>query len=281
MRFAIDVPNSGEFGDPGVLVGLAREAEDAGWDGFFIWDHLSRPEPGPMTDPWVVLSAIAATTQTIRLGPMVSAPARRRVSKLARETVALDHLSGGRLVLGVGLGHFDHEEFGAFGDPADRRVRGRVLDESLAALVGLWSGEPFEFKGEYVSIEESIFLPMPMQQPRIPIWVAGLWPNQRPMRRAAAWDGVFPIPRDSDLSVMLSVAETADVMAFVGQARTSDASFDYVHAGLMRGDPAADIETAASYAAVGVTWWLEHCYPGRLSLRALRELIRSGPPRLG
>lgn len=279
MRFAVDVPNYGDFSDPGLLVRLAHESEDAGWDGFFVWDHVARPEPAPMTDAWIVLAAIAATTERIHFGPMVSAPARRRVSKLARETVALDHLSDGRLILGVGLGHFDDQEFAAFGDAGDRRVRARILDESLAALVGLWSGRPYSYEGEHVHVGRSTFLPRPRQRPRIPIWVAGLWPNKRPMRRAAAWDGAFPIDADGDLSHMLSVSDMADAIAFVEAVRTSDAPYEYVHAGLMSGDRAHDIETAERYAAVGVTWWLEHCYPGRLPVAGVRELIAGGPPR--
>ena len=279
MRFGIAVPNIGDFGDPGLLVGLAQATEAAGWDGFFVWDHVARPERCRVVDPWIVLGAIAATTTRIRFGPMVSAPARRRVTKLARETVTLDHLSNGRFILGVGLGHFDQEEFSAFGDEGDRRIRGRILDESLDVLAGLWTGRPFGFKGEHLSLAESTFLPAPRQRPRIPVWVAGLWPNRRPMRRAAAWDGAYPIDRDGDLSKMLSLSDMAAAIAFVEAARTSRAAYDHVHAGISTGRRDRDIETVERYAAVGVTWWLEHCYPGRFSIDDVRGLIREGPPR--
>ncbi len=278
MRFGIDLPNYGDFGDPTLLLDLAVEAEAAGWDGFFLWDHLVSDDRSPATDPWVVMSAVAVRTEHIRFGPMVTPLARRRMNKLARETVALDHLSGGRLILGVGLGHFDDREFTAFGDAGDRKVRGRILDESLDVLAGLWSGEEFTFKGEFLQARTSPFLPTPLQRPRIPIWVAGLWPNKRPMRRAAAWDGAFPIDAALDLTQQMSPRDIAAVIAFIAEHRTDDVPFDIVHAGLMSGDRAADADLVQRYDDAGVTWWLEHVYPGRMSPAAVRKLIRGGPP---
>jgi alkanesulfonate monooxygenase SsuD/methylene tetrahydromethanopterin reductase-like flavin-dependent oxidoreductase (luciferase family) len=279
MQFGIDVPTLGPFADPSLLLELALETEACGWDGFFVWDDLTGEDGGPVADPWVVLSAVAARTRRIRFGPMVTPLARRRATKLARETVSLDHLSGGRLIMGVGLGERDQQDFAAFGDPGDRKVRGRILDESLAVLDGLWTGQPFEYEGEHLTVKRSTFAPPPLQRPRIPIWVAGLWPNKRPMRRAAVWDGAFPIDRGGDLSAMLSRDDMADAITFVKETRTADAPFDFVHAGLMSGDRAHDAQVARSYADIGVTWWLEHFYPGRLPVEAIRALIRGGPPR--
>ena len=279
MRFGIDVPNHGPFGDPGLLLELALETEAAGWDGFFLWDHLLGDGENPATDPWVVLAAIAARTRRIRFGPMVTPVARRRATKLARETVSLDHLSAGRLILGVGLGAHDEAEFSAFGDAGDRRVRAQILDETLDILDGLWTGEPFSYRGRHLTVARSTFRPTPLQRPRIPVWVAGLWPNKRPMRRAAAWDGAFAIDRRGDMSSMLSVSDMADVIAYVAQARTNDSAYDFVHAGLMSGDNDRDVETARRYADIGVTWWLEHFYPERLPVAEVRALIRRGPPR--
>ncbi len=281
MKFGIDLPNFGDFGDPILLLDLALVAEAAGWDGFFLWDHLVAGdiEGEPMTDPWVVLSAIAARTERIRFGPMVTPLARRRMPKLARETVALDHLSGGRLILGVGLGHFDEREFTAFGDAGDRKLRGRILDESLDLLAALWSGRPVDHQGEFLQARTSPFLPRPLQQPRIPVWVAGLWPNKRPMRRAAAWDGAFPIDVGEDLSQQLSPADMADAIAYLRAQRSADGPFDIVHAGLLSGDAMRDQALAQAYADLGVTWWLEHCYPDRMSVDSLRARLRAGPPR--
>ena len=278
MRFGIDLPNYGKYGDPALLLDLAQEAEAAGWDGFFLWDHLVAGGRSAVTDPWVVLSAVAARTERILFGPMVTPLARRRMSKLARETVALDHLSGGRLILGVGLGHFDDREFAAFGDAGDRKLRGEVLDESLDVLTGLWSGEPYSYDGRHLQVQQSRFLPTPMQEPRIPIWVAGLWPNRRPMRRAAAWDGAFPIDRGGDLTKQLSPDDMADAIAYVRGLRVSDAPYDFVHAGLTSGDPGRDRALTVRYADIGVTWWLEHVFPTRMTPSQARRLIRRGPP---
>jgi alkanesulfonate monooxygenase SsuD/methylene tetrahydromethanopterin reductase-like flavin-dependent oxidoreductase (luciferase family) len=279
MKFAVDLPNYGKFGDPALLLELAIEAEAAGWDGFFLWDHLVSGGRTPVTDPWVVMSAVAVGTERIRFGPMVTPLARRRMNNLARATVALDHLSGGRFVMGVGLGHFDDKEFAAFGDAGDRKVRAQILDESLDILGKLWSGEAVEYTGDHVHARTTPFLPTPVQRPRIPIWVAGLWPNKRPMRRAAAWDGAFPIDARGDLTEQMSPEDMADAIAYVDANRTAKGPFDIVHAGLMSGDGAHDIELARRYAEVGVTWWLEHVYPSRMSPAAVRKLIHAGPPR--
>jgi alkanesulfonate monooxygenase SsuD/methylene tetrahydromethanopterin reductase-like flavin-dependent oxidoreductase (luciferase family) len=166
-----------ELADPLLLVDLAVRAEAHGWDGLFLWDHIAYSPPvRAVADPWVALSAIAARTQRLRLGPMVTPLSRRRVQKVARETATLDQLSRGRLILGVGLGA-NIIEFEPYGEVVDPRERARRLDEGLSRLAAFWSGE---------------FEPRPVQQPRIPVWVAGRWPHRRPVARAAAWDGLFP-----------------------------------------------------------------------------------------
>src|SRR6478752_4693169 len=137
------------FGDdPAEIVELAVVAEQAGFDGFFVWDHMLFADDGmgpAVLDPWALLSAIAVRTSRVVIGPMVTPPSRRRPWVLARQTVTLDRLSGGRTVFGVGLGSPAHGDFGRFGDVADARGRADLLDESLAILDGLWSGEPFSF----------------------------------------------------------------------------------------------------------------------------------------
>jgi alkanesulfonate monooxygenase SsuD/methylene tetrahydromethanopterin reductase-like flavin-dependent oxidoreductase (luciferase family) len=280
MRFGLDLNIFGELADPSVLADLAVEAEDAGWDGFFLWDHVIAAHDPRVTDPWIALAAAATRTSTVRLGPMVTPLARRRMTKLARETVALDHLSGGRLILGVGLGAYDEREFSAFGDEGDRVIRARILDESLESLDRLWSGQPVSFDGQYLHTEAEPFLPTPVQRPRIPVWVAGLWPSKRPMRRAAAWDGAFPIKADGGFDDQMSPDEMAAVRAFVESERTSEAPFDLVHAGLLSGDRGADEALVGAYVEAGVTWWLEHFYPGRMTIAETRRFIAQGPPRL-
>src|SRR5579884_3931949 len=146
MRYALNLPAFGEFADVRVLAALAREAEDAGWDGFFIWDHIQSERGRSVADPWVALAAIAVKTERIRIGALVTPLPRRRPWKFARETATLDHLSGGRLIVGVGIGGEWYREYSAFGEPVDDKTHAAQLDEGLDVLVGLWSGEPFSYE---------------------------------------------------------------------------------------------------------------------------------------
>jgi alkanesulfonate monooxygenase SsuD/methylene tetrahydromethanopterin reductase-like flavin-dependent oxidoreductase (luciferase family) len=185
VKFALDVSTADSYSNPRVLADLAAEAEEAGWDGFFVWDAVfARPPQVPMANPWVALSAIATQTRRIRIGAMVTPLARRRPWQVARETVSLDHLSKGRLIFGVGLG-YQALDFEAFGEEADPKVRGEKLDEGLEVLARLWTGNPVTFQGKHYQVKDVKFFPKPLQTPRIPIWVAGYWPNRRPFRRAA------------------------------------------------------------------------------------------------
>ena len=220
-----------ELSDPRVLIDLATAAEAGGWDGVFLWDHIvHRPPVRAVSDPWVALSAIAAHTERLRLGPMVTPLSRRRVQKLARETVTLDRLSRGRLILGVGLGSSNPAELEPFGEITDPRERARLLDEGLARLTALWRGE---------------FEPPPVQQPRIPVWVAARWPNRRPVRRALAWDGIFPI----ELPGPEALAELAGEIA---RDRPTDAgTFDLVVEIEPGDDPGPWHEAGATWILTG------------------------------
>jgi alkanesulfonate monooxygenase SsuD/methylene tetrahydromethanopterin reductase-like flavin-dependent oxidoreductase (luciferase family) len=284
VRFAINLPNFGEFGYAHRLAELADEAERAGWDGFFIWDHVQFFVPGervPAVDPWVALAAVALATNSISFGPMVTPIARRRPWKLARECVTLDHLSGGRLILGVGLGDPVESEFGAFGEETDARRRAEMLDEGLEVLTGLWRGEPFTFEGKHFQVKNALCWPPPLQSPRIPIWVAGWWPHRRPMRRGARWDGVFPGKLDEHGFGWLTPDDVREIIAYVKEHRESDAPFDVVSGGLTPGDdPARATEIVAPYAEAGLTWWHEGIPDLRVSFDAVRTRIRQGPPRL-
>jgi alkanesulfonate monooxygenase SsuD/methylene tetrahydromethanopterin reductase-like flavin-dependent oxidoreductase (luciferase family) len=277
LRRALFLPNFGPFGDPEVLVELATETERSGWDGFFLWDHIAweGDSNGPIVDPWVSLAAIAAATSKIRLGTMITPLARRRPWKLARETTTLDRLSGGRLNLGVGLGYPPDLEFGTFGEETDDRVRAEMLDEGLAVLDGLWSGEEFSFSGEHYAVDGARFQPTPVQSPRVPVWCGGWWPNRRPFRRAARWDGVIP---EKVGGATLSPAEVEEIGAYVREHRPGGEPFDIVingYSGRVRSD-----QTLDDYEAAGVTWWLERIEPFRLfSVEEARELILAGPPQ--
>jgi alkanesulfonate monooxygenase SsuD/methylene tetrahydromethanopterin reductase-like flavin-dependent oxidoreductase (luciferase family) len=275
VRFGVSVPN---IGDLDLLLELGSEAEAGGWDGFFLWDHMrfTTAFPVPVFDPWVALTAVAERTERIRLGPMVTPVARRRPWKLARETVTLDHLSRGRLILGVGLGFPPDAEFGLLGEDPDDRVRAAKLDEGLEVLVGLWSGEPFDHDGAHLHVRATQFLPTPVQRPRIPIWVAGTWPARPPFRRAARWDGVFPQGLDADgQMVPLEPDGYRDLLAYVARRRGGLDEFDVVASGIANGDG----RVVEPFAEAGATWWFEsdEGFPGWQE-RVL-ERIRSGPPR--
>jgi alkanesulfonate monooxygenase SsuD/methylene tetrahydromethanopterin reductase-like flavin-dependent oxidoreductase (luciferase family) len=231
-RRGIFVAPFDELADPRAVADLAARAEARGWDGLFVWDHIQyRPPVRAVADPWVTLAAVAVATERLTIGPLVTPLARRRAHKLARETVTLDRLSGGRLVLGVGLGgdrngEFDRERFGEEDDP---RARAALLDERLERLAAYWDGE---------------FEPPPVQQPRIPVWVAGRWPNRRPLRRAARWDGFFPIDLEAP-------DQLAEAVAAVRELRGADApvGFEIV----IDHPPGTDL---APWIEAGATWCL-------------------------
>jgi alkanesulfonate monooxygenase SsuD/methylene tetrahydromethanopterin reductase-like flavin-dependent oxidoreductase (luciferase family) len=279
MKFAFDTPQFGAFADPRLLAQLAHEAEDAGWDAFFLWDHIQVGWPDAVADPWIALAAIAMATSRILIGPIVTPLYRRHPWKLARETVTLDHLSGGRVVLGVGLGDDVFGEIRTFNGPTDPRTRAAMLDEGLAVLLGLWCAEKFSFEGEHYTIRDAQFLPAPLQKPRIPIWVAGTWPRKPPFRRAARFDGILPI--SGDIETQLTPSQVRDLVAFIKSVRTADAPFEVIQSGETSGENAdQDRAIVASYEEVGATWWFESRLPWRSSVEQVRARIRMGPPRL-
>ena len=278
MLFALYLPNFGAEHSARGLSELAREAEQAGWDGFFLWDHIIAEAEGvPMVDVWVALAAMAMTTTRIRLGATVTPVPRRRPWKLARETVTLDHLSNGRLTLGVGLGV--PEDYEPFGEDCDGKVRAARLDEGLEILTGLWKGQPFEFHGQAYEIEKTIFSPPSRQQPRIPIWVGGWWPIKAPFHRAARWDGVIPLKQSGDN--LLTPQDVTEVRDFIRKERTSDEPFDIAIINWTDpSNPGAAAKKVAAYAKAGTTWWLESLYMQQNSLEGLRQRIRLGPPKM-
>jgi alkanesulfonate monooxygenase SsuD/methylene tetrahydromethanopterin reductase-like flavin-dependent oxidoreductase (luciferase family) len=277
MRFGISVPNFGDFGDTARLVETARIAENAGWDAVFVWDHMQFDSSvGPLVDPWVAMAAIALATDRVRIGPMVTPLPRRRPTKLARETVTLDHLCGGRLTLGVGIGWPPAADFGYLGDAADNKVRGAQLDEGLDVLIGLWSGEPFHHRGRYYTVIDARFLPRPVQEPRIPIWVAGMWPYPRPFRRGARWDGIVPLALGDDGEPrMASPREIRAAVEFTLDERSSDEPFDVAVPGDM---PEGDLrDLLQEYEDAGATWWLESPPFPLHSYEAWLERVAAGP----
>jgi alkanesulfonate monooxygenase SsuD/methylene tetrahydromethanopterin reductase-like flavin-dependent oxidoreductase (luciferase family) len=281
VRFAVGVPTVLEYANPQLLIELARSAEAAGWDGFFIWDHLVYHHMGdPVADPWTALGSVASVTGSIRVGVLVTALARRRPWKVARETATLDAVTGGRLVFGVGLGSIGQGEFGAFGEDTDPKVRGEKLDEGLDIIDGLWTGEPFSYRGRHYRVEETVFLPTPVQRPRIPIWVAGRWPNRPPFRRAARWDGVFPTHADVGPDELMAPGELHRIVEYTLRHRAEPAGpFDVIMEGSTPPDPVDGSAIVAPYADAGLTWWIERLGWFRGSVTEMRSRVAAGPPR--
>jgi alkanesulfonate monooxygenase SsuD/methylene tetrahydromethanopterin reductase-like flavin-dependent oxidoreductase (luciferase family) len=270
VHSALFIPLFDELADPARVAGLAAEAEEAGWDGIFVWDHIRFHEPVvAVADTQVTLAAIAAATERIRLGPMVTPLARRRPVKVARETATLDRLSGGRLTLGVGLGS---DQFGAewstTGEELDDRTRARMLDESLDILQAAWSGELVEHRGDHYTVDSMRFEPRPVQRPGVPVWVAGFPGKRRPMLRAARYEGFFPINLEHPDQLAEIVAELPELRREAG--RDPDEPYDIVAALPLGVDP-------APYRSAGATWWASEFPSEGATADGVLGVIREGP----
>ena len=286
MRHGLSVPCFGTGLDAALVADWAVAAEAAGWDGFFLWDHLFAFAPGPVdvVDPWIALTAAACATERIRLGTLVTPLPRRRPVVVARQSVTLDRLSRGRLVLGVGIGGGPFE-WEYCGEQPDLATRGDMLDEHLELLERLWTGEPVRHEGRHYRAAgpdwSAVCYPPPLQQPRIPVWVGGTWPGSRPFRRAARWDGVVPMRLDG----RWEVADTAAVAALVGSLRTAAAPYDLAVPGETDGGDPARLDRYAEHRDAGATWFVEAVHPWRYGwaesapwpLAAMRERIEAGP----
>src|SRR5580693_2011347 len=238
LRRGIAVPNFAE--DPAELIELGVTAEQAGFDGFFLWDHIVFSNSGdgpPIADPWQVLAAVATRTSRIRIGTMITPVPR------------------GRLILGVGLGSPAYGDFGIFHEPSDDRVRAEQLDEGLAVLDGLWTGEPFSFSGKHYTVDPVRFRPRPVQHPRIPVWVGGVLPAERPVERAARWDGMVPIRYAGGRLTQPSAVDIAMLRARLGPRS------DLVVWADVAARPGAAAEYLRPYQDAGATWWLESARP--------------------
>ncbi|NEB02737.1 LLM class flavin-dependent oxidoreductase [Streptomyces sp. SID13726] len=266
LRSALWLPLFDGLADPMAVARLAAEAEEAGWDGVFVWDHLRWRAPvGHVADPWITLTAIATATERLRFGPMVTPLARRRPAKVAKETATLDRLSGGRLTLGVGLGSDRFAgELSATGEELDDRLRGEMLDESLEILTAAWSGRPVHHHGRHYTVDGVSFLPRPVQLPGVPVWAAGFPGKAKPMRRAARHDGFFPVNLEHP-------DQLADVVATLTDLRRQETTPYDVAVPLPPGtDP-------TPFAEAGATWWLAEFDPEEVSLDQVRGVIHDGP----
>jgi alkanesulfonate monooxygenase SsuD/methylene tetrahydromethanopterin reductase-like flavin-dependent oxidoreductase (luciferase family) len=270
LKHLLYLPPFGELSDPRLIADLAAEAEAAGWDGVFLWDHVlrKREQVVDIADPWICLAAIAMATSTVRLGPLVTPPTRRRPIKLAREICTLDHLSRGRLTMGFGLGVDSGGELSKFGEETDPRIRADRMDEALTLLHGWLVDGHVDFHGEHFTSDDVLFGPRPVQSPRPPFWFAvrGQVASEaspkgqhhqavrgtavRPARRAARYEGIFPIEMDLD-----SVKRLLDLIV---TERGSLDGFDVVLSNNAEsGTRATDDEAFAA----GATWIAHHFQP--------------------
>lgn len=272
MKFGLDVPIHREYSDPGLLVDLAKSAEDKGWDGFFLQDSMASDDP--LADPWICLSAIARETEKIRIGALLTALPRRRPWKVARETSSLDLLSGGRLIFGAGLG-FNPADFESFGEDASLRVRAAMLDEGLHLLNRFWSGERVTFEGAHYQVQDVRIVPRPLQRPRIPIWLGGGWPVRAPFRRAARWDGIYVMTEKSTGGKM-TPADIEEMRAFIFEQRSDQSHFDVVFADKTSRGSGKSQEQIGEFGEAGVTWWLEGLWS--MSPEEAKARIGAGPP---
>jgi hypothetical protein len=284
MQYGFVIPNN----DVHTAPELAAEAEAAGWDGVFIPDciMIDTPDnpPAPWYDPWVVLAAMATRTQRVRLGPMLTALPRRRPWKLAQEVLTLDHLSGGRAILAVGVGAApDDAGFYRVGEPMDRKTRAELMEEGLAIIAGLWRGERFSFDGAHYHVDAMQLLPRPVQQPRPPIWVVGAWPRPKSMSRAVQYDGLLPNLINPDGPPREVVpADIAAMRAWVAEHRPAESGpFDIIWEGRTPGDdPAQAAALVRPFVDAGITWWMEAMWGPPNGLEDVRARIRQGPPRV-
>ncbi|MFD6448781.1 LLM class flavin-dependent oxidoreductase [Promicromonospora sp. NPDC060204] len=285
------------FGTIDQHVALAREIEEHGWDGFFTWDaiNLGGEWAMPVYDPFAVLAAAAAVTERITLGAMVFAVPRHRPWELAQRALTVDRLSGGRLVLPVGVGVTDDRGFTSVpGQPTELKDRAALLDETLAWLEKSWSGEEFEFSGEQITTGPFRFPERPVNG-RIPVWPVGVWDAERPptknLRRALRWDGIVPQLRGTaddlttdDIAALvewLMANRPAPTSADDTNGTGTDRPFDVILQGKLSSDPAQAAEQARAMADAGVTWWIESWWdPAKDSAESLLEKVRQGPPNL-
>ncbi len=271
IKYGIYISNFGKGKSAKLLTKWAKEAEVAGWDGFFIWDHIHANTRDEIVDPWITLASIAVETEHIKIGTMVTPVARRRPWKLARETTTLDRLSNGRFIMGVGLGEPPDKEFEAFGEDPDPKVRAEKLDEGLDILNGLWSGKSFTYEGKHYQINSVTFKPKPVQSPRIPIWVGGYWPNKAPFIRAAKYDGVFPLE-------IKTLSDLEDLVDFINQHRVNKENYDIIGMGRVASTPEANKKELLPWYEKGMTWFLEFIATSTPHDKVL-ERVRRSPPR--
>jgi hypothetical protein len=274
LKFGLALP----YTNARRVANLASLAEEAGWDGCFLGDAIW------CEDPMISLAAAAMTTRRIRLGTMIIPMPLRRPWKVASESVALDHLSEGRLILGLGAGAV-WMGWQSFPDEVtDTRSRAEMLDESIDILTSLYQCKQFDYDGEHYHLkltlmDERHYPPRPVQQPRIPLWVVGIWPRQKSMRRALKCDGVIVEKRNSQgAGEEVTPTDICEIKTYVDANRTLTTPFDIVVGGKTAGLERAGIQDKLlPRQEAGLTWWIEDVI-GEPEEQVMAR-IRTGPPR--
>lgn len=277
MRYAFNFPLFDHLSDERVLAKLAHEAEESGWDAVMVWDHVNLHHPGianggAHAEPWIALALMAQRTESVLLGTCVTPVARRRPVKLAREILALHRLSGGRFMFGAGLG-VGEDEFDDLGEERDLPTRGAMLDESLEIISAVLSGKPVEFAGQHYQIHSPTALD---QRAEVPIWLAGTWPNKKPFRRAARYDGIYAMK--VGFADPLTPQDVAAMAAYIQQHREANKLFNLAVGATTTGDRARDRARAMALEEAGANWWLDGTLTSFEDLQALRVRLHAGPP---
>lgn len=264
----MEVTGFGSYANPAVVAEVAGLAEEAGWDGLFIWDHLAWAGGIPSGDPWVSLAAAASATTRVALGLDVSPLPRRRPHMVATAIAALDHLSQGRMIFGAGLGGSE-AEFTMFGEDPDVKVRASKLDESLDILDQLWRGNRVHHLGSNYTVAGATLSPLPIQRPRPPVWIGG---SAAPaLRRAARWDGYTAgAIVDEHGTVTIGPDEIRRRVDLIARPDNFDVA---VVGACAAGDP----RLPRAYERAGATWWLECIHDRRGPLPEMLDRVRAGP----
>jgi len=277
LRYAFNFPLFDHLSDERVLAELAYEAEQSGWDSVLVWDHVNLHHPGmasggPHAEPWIALALMAQRTEKILLGTCVTPVARRRPMKLAREILAIHRLSNGRFMFGAGLGVGD-AEFDDLGEERDLRTRGDMLDECLEVISSALSGTPVDFDGKHYQVRTRVALDVPAE---VPIWVAGTWPNKKPFRRAARFDGMYAVK--AGFVDPLTPQDVAAMSRYIKAYRDDDRPFNLAVGANTTNDKAHDSDRAAALREAGANWWLDGTLTTFEDLNSLRSRLHAGPP---
>jgi alkanesulfonate monooxygenase SsuD/methylene tetrahydromethanopterin reductase-like flavin-dependent oxidoreductase (luciferase family) len=271
MLHGLYVAPFGDLADPLRLADIAVQAEGTGWDGFFVWDHVMTYRDVDVADAWIALTTVALATKTVRLGALVTPLARRRPWDVARQVAMIDRLSRGRMVLGAGLGGDSRRELSAFGEERDPRARARMLDEALELVDALWSGKAVTRDGASFPVHEARLRPTPLQRPRPPIWLGCVWPHKAPLRRAARYDGVFPVNHRGPMRG----GDVRAILETIAEHRAPDAGpFDVMIVNQERAAP----KRLAELAEAGTTWWVQG-FGESPRAKEVRAAAAAGPPQ--